>query len=47
MKKKLFVIGAMLLLNASLHAWNGEVTVSTTNPVMVLHADEGEERRMV
>ena len=46
MKKKLFVIGAMLLLNTSLHAWNGEVTVSTPNTVMILHAQEGEDLRM-
>lgn len=47
MKRLLFVLGAAwLLVVPKASAWEGQVTVSTPNTSMVLHANEGEDLRM-
>ena len=47
MKRLLLVLGAAwLLVVPKASAWEGQVTVSTPNTSMVLHANEGEDLRM-
>ena len=47
MNRLLLVLGAAWLLGApKASAWEGQVTVSTPNTSMVLHANEGEDLRM-
>ena len=40
------MIGALLLMVAPLRAWHGEVTITTPNTAMILHAADGEDLRM-
>jgi len=46
MMKLGMMTGALLLMTAPLRAWHGEVTVTTPNTAMILHAVEGEDLRM-
>ena len=47
MNRLLLVLGAAWLLGApKASAWEGQVTVSTPNTMMVLHANKGEDLRM-
>ena len=46
MKKHAFILGALLTTAGQLSAWHGEVTVSTPNTAMILHAVEGKDLRM-
>jgi alpha-galactosidase len=46
MKSLWITLGALLLVVTPLHAWNGEVAITTPNTLLVVHADEGSDLRM-
>ncbi|MBQ7511608.1 MAG: alpha-galactosidase [Prevotella sp.] len=46
MKRIGMMMGAMLLMVVPLRAWHGEVTITTPNTAMILHAADGEDLRM-
>ena len=45
MKRIGMMMGAMLLMVVPLRAWHGEVTITTPNTAMILHA--AEDRKSV
>ncbi|MBQ8701611.1 MAG: alpha-galactosidase [Prevotella sp.] len=46
MKRIMTVMGAALLTAMPLRAWNGDVTISTPNTMMIVHAADGEDLRL-